>query len=67
MAAIQTPCVKICVVDPQSGHCLGCRRTLAEIAAWTSLSDGERARIMAELPGRTVDQESRPAGKTAVS
>jgi predicted Fe-S protein YdhL (DUF1289 family) len=62
MAAIQTPCIKICVVDPQTGLCLGCRRTLSEIAAWTSLGDGERARIMAELPGRAGSASRQPAG-----
>jgi predicted Fe-S protein YdhL (DUF1289 family) len=32
--------------------CLGCGRTLGEIASWTTYSDAERARVMAELPGR---------------
>jgi len=46
---IATPCVKLCVMDDESGLCLGCLRTLAEIAAW---ADAERAAIMAELPAR---------------
>ena len=50
--AIASPCVKICAVDGASGLCIGCLRTLAEIAAWGGLSPGERARIMAELPAR---------------
>jgi len=49
---IETPCEKICVLDPPSGLCRGCGRTLAEIERWTALSSGERARVMAELPGR---------------
>ena len=36
-------------MDDESGLCLGCLRTLAEIAAW---ADAERAAIMAELPAR---------------
>jgi len=39
-------------VDGSSGYCLGCRRTLAEIAGWGRLSDQERADIMAALPDR---------------
>ena len=39
-------------MDPQSGCCLGCARSLDEIARWAALSDLERARIMAELPAR---------------
>ena len=49
---IQSPCNKICTIDAPSGLCAGCGRTLDEIARWTTLSDGERARIMAELPQR---------------
>jgi uncharacterized protein len=49
---IETPCEKICVLDPASGLCRGCARNLTEIERWTAYSDGERARVMAELPGR---------------
>jgi hypothetical protein len=49
---IATPCVRVCVVDGESGLCLGCQRTLAEVAAWTRFSDAERAEIMAALPAR---------------
>jgi predicted Fe-S protein YdhL (DUF1289 family) len=49
---IVTPCVKVCMVDGQSGLCLGCQRTLPEIARWASYSDAERAGILAELPAR---------------
>ena len=49
---VATPCVKVCAVDGASGYCLGCRRTLPEIAGWARLSDAERAAIMAALPDR---------------
>ena len=51
-APIATPCVQVCVVDGPSGLCLGCFRTLGEIAGWSRLTPDERDRIMAELPGR---------------
>jgi len=50
--AIASPCVKVCVVDGASSLCLGCYRTLPEIARWSRLTDAEREAIMAELPGR---------------
>ena len=50
--AIATPCVQVCVVDGESGLCLGCHRTLAEVAGWARFSDQERAVLMVELPGR---------------
>lgn len=52
MTDIETPCNKVCVLDPVSALCIGCGRSLAEIAGWIGFGAGERARIMAELPGR---------------
>jgi hypothetical protein len=47
-----SPCVNVCIVDGDSGLCLGCYRTLAEVAGWAGYSDAERAAIMAGLPER---------------
>jgi hypothetical protein len=49
---MESPCVKICTYLPGAGLCLGCGRTLEEIAGWTAMSDAERRRIMCELPER---------------
>jgi predicted Fe-S protein YdhL (DUF1289 family) len=51
-APIKTPCIKACIVDGESGLCLGCFRTLAEVAGWARFSDDERERLMAELAAR---------------
>ena len=61
MAAIETPCEQICIVDQPSGLCRGCGRSLAEIGRWTVYSDGERSRIMNELPQRLEAMNARPA------
>lgn len=50
--AIATPCVMVCAVDGESGLCLGCFRTLKEIAGWRAMGDEGRAAVMAELPSR---------------
>ncbi len=50
-----SPCVKVCQMDPQRGLCLGCRRSLEEIARWSSMSDAERQRVMDVLPSRKLD------------
>jgi hypothetical protein len=34
------------------GLCLGCGRTVDEIARWTSMTASERAQVMLELPER---------------
>ncbi|SNR23036.1 DUF1289 domain-containing protein [Paracoccus sediminis] len=49
---IESPCIKVCVIDPASGVCTGCLRTLDEIAAWPTLPPEARRRIMADLPAR---------------
>jgi predicted Fe-S protein YdhL (DUF1289 family) len=51
---MESPCLKICVMEPGSKLCRGCGRTIQEIAIWSTLSDGERRRIMASLPARLV-------------
>ena len=51
-APIKTPCVKVCVVDGETGLCLGCFRRLPEVAAWTRMTAEERERVLAELPER---------------
>jgi predicted Fe-S protein YdhL (DUF1289 family) len=50
--SIATPCIKVCIVDGASGLCLGCFRTLSEIAGWSGLSDAERAEVMTGLSDR---------------
>lgn len=52
MSDTLTPCQKICVLDQPSGLCRGCGRTGDEIAAWSRMSNTDRARIMALLPAR---------------
>jgi predicted Fe-S protein YdhL (DUF1289 family) len=49
---VESPCVKICVVHPESRLCLGCYRSVEEIAAWGRMSPAERRAVMAELPAR---------------
>jgi len=49
---IESPCIKICTLDARSGLCLGCGRSIEEIAGWTAMSAAERAHVMTELPVR---------------
>jgi predicted Fe-S protein YdhL (DUF1289 family) len=49
---VSTPCIKICSLDPQTGICAGCGRTLEEIARWGGMAESERQRIMQLLPAR---------------
>lgn len=52
LRAVPTPCVGVCALD-DDGYCRGCRRTLAEIAGWSQMSDEQRLRLMdSVLPQR---------------
>jgi predicted Fe-S protein YdhL (DUF1289 family) len=44
-----SPCVSVCRLDPVTQLCVGCGRTIAEIAAWPGLSEQDRKAIMARL------------------
>ena len=55
-----TPCVPICKI--LEGKCVGCGRTLEEIAKWRSYSDEERLEVMKRLGygiRRTKKQEKK--------
>jgi uncharacterized protein len=58
---IETPCIKVCVVDPETGFCIGCGRTRGEIGAWLDLSVGQRHDVMAILPERVANLTQRKA------
>jgi predicted Fe-S protein YdhL (DUF1289 family) len=50
--AVESPCVKVCLLHPQSGLCIGCYRTAEEIAAWSTMTPETRRAVMAALPAR---------------
>lgn len=62
---IESPCVKVCVVHPESRLCTGCLRSIDEIGAWSRMSREERRAIMAELPGRKGQLTRRRGGRAA--
>ena len=49
---VPSPCISICAIDPGTGYCIGCFRTLDEIAAWSSLADADKRWVWQQLPGR---------------
>ncbi len=51
----ETPCIAVCIIDPKTSLCLGCGRTLPEIARWPQLARAERLALIARLPQRMAD------------
>ncbi|SIS51629.1 DUF1289 domain-containing protein [Phaeovulum vinaykumarii] len=62
---VDSPCVKLCTIHPETRLCLGCKRTIEEIGAWRDLSPEARRKIMAELPARVAEPRSRRGGAAA--
>ena len=69
-----SPCISVCRLDPHSGLCEGCLRTVEEIAAWSSMSDAARRQVLAAIevrasPGAVAPREvdAPPDGKAAAA
>jgi predicted Fe-S protein YdhL (DUF1289 family) len=63
---ISSPCNRVCVMHPASRICVGCGRSLDEIARWAALSEAERLAIMARLPARLAALNAGNATPAAV-
>jgi predicted Fe-S protein YdhL (DUF1289 family) len=50
--SINSPCINICVINPETGFCQGCYRTLDEISNWMALPAADRVTIIRELERR---------------
>ena len=48
-----SPCISVCRIDPASGLCQGCARTLQEIADWPMLTMREKDALLFRLAERT--------------
>lgn len=60
---IESPCVRVCVVHPETRLCIGCARSIDEIGRWSRMTPEERRAVMSDLPGRTPAPTGRRGGK----
>ena len=49
---VPSPCTGVCRIDGATGLCIGCLRTLDEIASWGTLGDDARRAILCVLDAR---------------
>jgi predicted Fe-S protein YdhL (DUF1289 family) len=49
---LDSPCIDVCQLNPRTGFCIGCGRTIDEITQWACLSPQQRQHILAALPAR---------------
>jgi predicted Fe-S protein YdhL (DUF1289 family) len=52
VAAVPSPCISVCRIDPATGWCEGCLRTIDEISCWSALDDDDKRAVWADLARR---------------
>lgn len=57
--AVPSPCILVCTLDPRTDICLGCGRTLDEIAEWASVPRARQLEIVRMAARRLADKEQR--------
>ena len=58
---VASPCIDVCQMDPDTGLCAGCYRTLDEIAGWSGADRDTRLAILAAVAHRR--DEHAPDGR----
>ena len=53
---VPSPCISICRMDPRTDRCEGCRRTLDEIAGWSSMDDDGKRQVWRRVEQRLKEQ-----------
>ena len=59
---VPSPCISVCHIEQHSGWCLGCWRSIDEIAGWGAMSDPQKRVVWTLLPQRRHAQLARDAG-----
>jgi predicted Fe-S protein YdhL (DUF1289 family) len=56
---VPSPCVNVCQMNPFTGLCRGCFRSLDEIAGWLDFSNSEKTDILKRLAERKSGRTGR--------
>ena len=54
-----SPCADVCAIDDDTGWCLGCGRSMQEIATWANMGDDARTKVLGEIEGRKAQIPNR--------
>lgn len=57
MGKTSSPCNGVCILDEDTGLCVGCLRTSDEIAGWEEFSDAEREEVMNRIAERETERD----------
>lgn len=51
---VRSPCISICRIDPADSLCVGCQRTIDEIADWGAMTPAQRVDVWRLIAERRV-------------
>jgi predicted Fe-S protein YdhL (DUF1289 family) len=54
-----SPCISVCQMDPMTGYCIGCTRTIDEIRDWIISPPDVRNAILARINERRAKAAAR--------
>jgi predicted Fe-S protein YdhL (DUF1289 family) len=55
----RSPCISICKIDAEDGLCIGCQRTIDEIAGWGTMTPEQRIEVWQRIDERRLAKTSR--------
>lgn len=58
--SVDSPCVRICQIKSM-GTCIGCYRSLDEIARWSQYSDDDKLQVLNKVQKRKLAAAEAPA------
>ena len=60
---VASPCISVCRIDPADDLCIGCHRSIEEIASWGTMTDEQRRRVWGELRIRRAARRAPSEGR----
>ena len=65
--SVPSPCINNCRMDPPTGWCEGCLRTIDEIVAWGSMADADKRAVWRLIEQRRPLWDSAAAARSEVT
>ncbi|MGH8780706.1 DUF1289 domain-containing protein [Paraburkholderia sp.] len=59
VAPVPSPCIDVCRMNPATGWCDGCLRTIDEIAGWSSFDDERKRTVWDAIEHRHAGEIAR--------
>lgn len=54
----KSPCIGVCEIDTIKKLCIGCLRSIDEIAMWSQMDDKRALEIIEEIKGRSLPKKN---------